>query len=39
MYARYRFVQYTAVCRFRPFVYIYGVPDWVKPYHKVSMTL
>jgi hypothetical protein len=29
MYARYRFVQYAAVCHYRPFVYVSGVPDWV----------
>jgi len=35
MYARYRFVQYATVCYYRPFVYVYGVPDWVKPCHRV----
>jgi len=33
MYARYRFVQYAAECHYRPFVYVYGVPDGVKPCH------
>jgi len=36
MYARYRFVQYAPVRHYRPFVYVYGVPDWVKLYDKVS---
>jgi len=31
MYARYRFVQYAVICHYRPFVYVSGVPDWVKP--------
>jgi hypothetical protein len=35
MYARYRFVLYAAVCHYRPFVYVYGVPDGVKPCHRV----
>ena len=35
MYAHYRFVQYAAVCHYRPFVYVYGVPDRVKPCHRV----
>ena len=37
MYTPYRFVQYAAVCHYRPFVYAYGVPDWVKPcYFQVT---
>ena len=35
MYARYRFVQYAPVRHYRPFVYVYGVPDWVKPCHRL----
>jgi len=35
MYARYRFVQHALVYHYRPFVYVYGVPDGVKPYHRV----
>jgi len=35
MYARYIFVQYVAICHYRPFVYVSGVPDWVKPCHRV----
>ena len=38
MYARHRFVQYAAVCHYRLFVYVSGVPDWVKPSHD-SMTM
>jgi hypothetical protein len=30
MYARYRFVQYATVCYYRPFFYVYKVPDGVK---------
>jgi hypothetical protein len=29
MYARYRFVQYAAVCHYRQFEYVSGVSDWV----------
>jgi len=36
MYTRYRFVQYAAVCHYRLFVYISGVPDWMKPCHRVE---
>jgi len=35
MYARYRFVQYAAICHYHPFVYMSGVPDWVRPCHRV----
>jgi hypothetical protein len=31
MYARYRFVQYAAVCHYRPLVCASGVSDWAKP--------
>jgi len=34
MYAHYGFVQYAAVYHYRPFVYVSGVPDWVKPWHR-----
>jgi len=34
MYACYGFVQYAAVCHYRSFVYVYGVPDRVKPCHR-----
>jgi len=33
MFARYRFVQYAAVCHYRPFVYVSGVPDWETRFH------
>jgi hypothetical protein len=35
MHARYRFVQYAAVCHYCPFVCVYGEPDGVKTRHKV----
>jgi len=35
MCARFKFVQYAAVCHYRPFMYVSGVPDWVKPCHRV----
>jgi hypothetical protein len=35
IYARYRFVQYAAVCHYRPFVYVSGEPDWEKSCHRV----
>jgi len=36
MYARYKFLQYAAVCHYRPFVYVYGVTDWVNPCHRLK---
>jgi hypothetical protein len=35
MCARYRFVHYAAVSHYRPLVYVSGVPDWVKPCHRL----
>ena len=31
----YRFVQDAAVCHYHPFLYVYEVPDGVKPCHKL----
>jgi len=31
-------VQYAAVCHYRPFVYVFGVPDWKKLCHRVYET-
>jgi hypothetical protein len=39
MCARYRFVQYAALCHYRPFVYVSGVPDWVKTCHRLYDTV
>jgi hypothetical protein len=35
--AGYRFVQYAAVCHYRLFMCVYGVPDGVKPCHRVTL--
>ena len=35
MCSRYRFVQYAAVCHYPLFVYVSGVPDGVKPCHRL----
>jgi len=28
-------VQYAAVCHYRPFAYVSGVPKWAKPCHRI----
>jgi hypothetical protein len=38
MYARYRFLQYAAICHYRPFVYVSGVHDWVKSWNAKSIS-